>query len=771
MNFPLPYLKYQDSYELEYKITDVTVIESLLNRLDLEFIEFVEDEVITYKSIINTNNVVYRSVRPISTTANSTQVSFYETGSKELRYEKKELLYKIVNNVEVQYYDNLTESNKTKFIQLSLKLSKETPTDINYNPIELIYKRARLSYYIKNSNIRFDITYRYYPVNNDINLYKSQRLKFSDLIVKRDNQNSFNETSSKEFRLFFPDCYNCKLVVDGEFEVSNKVVFNNSIDSLQPNHIDLSIEHTRLMCLLSNHDYFIENKILKYSPFDYTRTPQVNVFTTLDIQSFNYNDYVWSEKIDGIRTLVIIFEGKLLSYRTKTGINFISSIDSQHNLENLDITIIDTEYTEYNNTYHVFDVYSYDGVDVRSQCYEERIMSLNPIMNNLTDKLGSMNLKILQLNSIQSYQELVNHILTQNENTDGIVLHNKDKILTKWKSGSVSYKVKTKSMSTVDFLFKYMTELDCYYLYLSGNNLILDSVVKYNSKFNTFILDKKHMILFDSPYFKDSFKYQFNQNDVNKLFNTSVTNKKCLDNLVIECKYENRWVPIRIREDKIYPNGYVVGLTNSINIFYPLEEYVESDEVELDDNNSNILMMLVQKYKDYFNMNQGQTNTGRLNRTKLNVIDYDGTISTNKNILDCDVSSLFVINSNKLELIHYVQETFKYNLERNTSNQYKITNEVSTVNLNVFEKTNDLINNLLSCDDFIIKSVNIILVNDINSIDAQLFKTIKSYCNIDAKILYVYNGYNFKEDVFDKYKHDILTTIEYKNQYGIIMNC
>lgn len=743
MHFPLPYLKYQDSYELEYKITDIIVIESLLNRLDLEFIEFVEDEVTLYKSIINTTNVIYRSVKPLVTLLNTTQI----------RYEKKELLYKTVNDVDVFCSDNSLKS-----VQLSLKLSKETQTDTINNPIELVYKRVRLSYYIKNSNIRFDITYRYYPVNNDKKLYQTKQLKKNDIIIEQDNQQT-------KYRLYFPNYYNCKLVVDGEFEIiSNKHNQSSTINPtlIQPANVDLSVEHMRLMCLLSNHDYFIENKILRHSPFDYTRTPQVNVFTTLDIQSFNYNDFVWSEKIDGVRTLIIIFDNKLLSYRTKSGINFISSIE----LNNTGITIIDSEYTEFNNTYYIFDVYVYDGVDVRNKRYGQRIMSLKDIMSKL-QCLNSIKFKILKLNQIQSYHELVNHIITQNSSADGIVLHHKDEILTKWKDSTISYKVKTKSMSTIDFLFKYVSELDCYYLYLSGNHLILDSVVKYNSKFNSFILDKKCMILFDSPYFKDSFKYQFNSNDVTKLFNKPISDKKCLHNLVIECKYENRWVPIRIREDKVYPNGYTVGLTNSINIFYPLEEYVETDKVELDIDNSNMLMMLVQKYKEYFNINQGQTNS----RAKLNVIDYDGTISTNKNILDCDVNSLFVINSNKLELIHYTQETFNYNLERNTSNQYKITNEVSTVNLNVFEKTDDLVSKLLSCNDFIINTVNIILVNDLDSINTPMFKTIKSYCNIDVKILYVYRGFNFKEDVFDKYKHDILTTIEYKNQYGVIINC
>lgn len=743
MHFPLPYLKYQDSYELEYKITDIIVIESLLNRLDLEFIEFVEDEVTLYKSIINTTNVIYRSVKPLVTLLNTTQI----------RYEKKELLYKTVNDVDVFCSDNSLKS-----VQLSLKLSKETQTDTINNPIELVYKRVRLSYYIKNSNIRFDITYRYYPVNNDKKLYQTKQLKKNDIIIEQDNQQT-------KYRLYFPNYYNCKLVVDGEFEIiSNKHNQSSTINPtlIQPANVDLSVEHMRLMCLLSNHDYFIENKVLRHSPFDYTRTPQVNVFTTLDIQSFNYNDFVWSEKIDGVRTLIIIFDNKLLSYRTKSGINFISSIE----LNNTGITIIDSEYTEFNNTYYIFDVYVYDGVDVRNKRYGQRIMSLKDIMSKL-QCLNSIKFKILKLNQIQSYHELVNHIITQNSSADGIVLHHKDEILTKWKDSTISYKVKTKSMSTIDFLFKYISELDCYYLYLSGNHLILDSVVKYNSKFNSFILDKKCMILFDSPYFKDSFKYQFNSNDVTKLFNKPISDKKCLHNLVIECKYENRWVPIRIREDKVYPNGYTVGLTNSINIFYPLEEYVETDKVELDIDNSNMLMMLVQKYKEYFNINQGQTNS----RTKLNVIDYDGTISTNKNILDCDVNSLFVINSNKLELIHYTQETFNYNLERNTSNQYKITNEVSTVNLNVFEKTDDLVSKLLSCNDFIINTVNIILVNDLDSINTPMFKTIKSYCNIDVKILYVYRGFNFKEDVFDKYKHDILTTIEYKNQYGVIINC
>lgn len=741
MNFPLPYLKYQDSYELEYKITDVMIIESLLNRLDLEFIEFVEDEVTIYKSVINTTDVVYRSVKPLTTFLNTPQI----------RYEKKELLYKTIYDVDV-----FCSNDSVKPVQLSLKLSKETQTDVNNNPVGLIYKRVRLSYFIKNSNLRFDITYRYYPVNNDSKLYQTKQLRKNDIVIEQDNR----------YRLYFPNYYNCKLVIDGEFEVMfNNHNQTNNPNSIQPVNIDLSVEHTRLKCLLSNHDYFIENKILKYSPFDYTRTPQVNVFTTLDIQSFNYNDFVWSEKIDGVRTLIIIFDNKLLSYRTKSGINVISPIELE-DLNSVGITIIDTEYTESNNTYYIFDVYSYNGIDVRGKRYGQRIMSLKDIMPKL-QCLDSIKFKILKLNQIQSYHELVNHIITQNSSTDGIVLHHKDEILSKWKDSTISYKVKTKSMSTIDFLFKYISELDCYYLYLSGNHLILDSVVKYNSKFNSFVLDKKYMILFDSPYFKDSFKYQFNSDDVAKLFNKPTDDKKSLHNLVIECKYENRWVPIRIREDKVYPNGYKVGLTNSINIFYSLEEYVETDKVELDIDNSNMLMMLVQKYKEYFNINQSQTNS----RTKLNVIDYDGTISTNKNILDCDVNSLFVINSNKLELIHYTQETFNYNLERNTSNQYKITNEVSTVNLNVFEKTDDLIDKLLSCNDFIINTVNIILVNDLDSINTPMFKTIKSYCNIDVKILYVYRGFDFKEDVFDKYKHDILTTIEYKNQYGVIINC
>jgi hypothetical protein len=74
--------------------------------------------------------------------------------------------------------------------------------------------------------------------------------------------------------------------------------------------LESSIDY--LKCIMFNHDYITESKIKKMIPFNIDKLPQVGILTPDMTTS---NEFVWSDKMDGERCLVITYEGIIYMYQ------------------------------------------------------------------------------------------------------------------------------------------------------------------------------------------------------------------------------------------------------------------------------------------------------------------------------------------------------------------------------------------------------------------------------------------------------------------------
>ena len=102
-----------------------------------------------------------------------------------------------------------------------------------------------------------------------------------------------------------------------------------------------------------------------------------SVLQIIPLDKFNY-----SEKIDGVHTYLLIFEGKIYDVtNNKKNFSNIYQID-KYKFKEMKFSgdcIIETEY--YENKYYIFDVYYLNGVDYSEKFLHERLNSINEYLD------------------------------------------------------------------------------------------------------------------------------------------------------------------------------------------------------------------------------------------------------------------------------------------------------------------------------------------------------------------------------------------------------
>ena len=104
--------------------------------------------------------------------------------------------------------------------------------------------------------------------------------------------------------------------------------------------------------------------------FDFSVLPAVGVITNTVLRKINIEDYVYLDKTDGVRKL-LLSDGVSVYEFYKNELTLIGKSSA--------IFMIDTEYL--NNTYHVFDKYFVD-IDIRREKYEDRMRYNTPVKLN-----------------------------------------------------------------------------------------------------------------------------------------------------------------------------------------------------------------------------------------------------------------------------------------------------------------------------------------------------------------------------------------------------
>ena len=465
-----------------------------------------------------------------------------------------------------------------------------------------------------------------------------------------------------------------------------------------------------------------------------------SVLQIIPLDKFNY-----SEKIDGVHTYLLIFDGKI--YDVTNNKKYFSNIYqiNKSNFKEMKFSgdcIIETEY--YENKYYIFDVYYLNGVDYSEKFLHERLNSINEYL----DELGP-SFKIKKFYEITDINELLEYIKKdkspEGNNIDGIILQRIDKPYFQQGYDFNSYKLKPLHLNTVDFLLKYNRALNYFELYLQGyyekyykQNMkklpkdkdiySLNNFEKPISKRYYYIYqNKKILIYFDSPFYPNLGKLILTENwnkqgyspdqieQINDLVKKMKRKPYDYNNAIVELSLTNdkKWVPFRERRDKIFPNSYRVGLSNVSVIFDPIKPsesiYFQKD-LTMSEEKLGIIHKINQTYRKYVI----ETYVKGKNSS---IIDLCGGRGADEfNLYSNGVSNFFVIDNDTTALKRYFDRTFNINNKKYESLTTNNNQKSNWININFLKHKLDknydeILQDLNSRYEFYKREVDIVLMN------------------------------------------------------------
>ena len=465
-----------------------------------------------------------------------------------------------------------------------------------------------------------------------------------------------------------------------------------------------------------------------------------SVLQIIPLDKFNY-----SEKIDGVHTYLLIFDGKIYDVtNNKKNFSNIYQINKS-NFKEMKFSgdcIIETEY--YENKYYIFDVYYLNGVDYSEKFLHERLNSINEYL----DELGP-SFKIKKFYEITDINELLEYIKKdkspEGNNIDGIILQRIDKPYFQQGYDFNSYKLKPLHLNTVDFLLKYNRALNYFELYLQG---YYEKYYKQNMKklpkdkdiysLNNFekpiskryyylYQNKKILIYFDSPFYPNLGKLILTENwnkqgyspdqieQINDLVKKMKRKPYDYNNAIVELSLTNdkKWVPFRERRDKIFPNSYRVGLSNVSVIFDPIKPsesiYFQKD-LTMSEEKLDIIHKINQTYRKYIIETY-------IKGKNSSIIDLCGGRGADEfNLYSNGVSNFFVIDNDTTALKRYFDRTFNINNKKYESLTTNNNQKSNWININFLKHKLDknydeIMQDLNSRYEFYKREVDIVLMN------------------------------------------------------------
>jgi len=527
-----------ENYEIEYSLRNkLTLFRNIQQYLHVERFERTK----IYYFDDNSHGAILSQIR---------RVENVESG--KAIYEQKKVVYRNKLKLDVYPYE------------IQLKVSKETPMSKKIS-VELANKvcyRYRLIFSAPDFPFEVDLSMRVFPKN------------LSEKIPTFSDEDLFNPMYIKSDKFV--------VVYDLEFEMKGECECDEAFEKL------INMLKMAQPSQMKGSDLSEEELIAK--TFDFRMTPQVNVLTNRIMDEIDLSKFVYLEKTDGLRTLLVSDGHNLYSYRNKEGLKKlegeVTKVDSMGKPK---VFVVDSEF--FDGNYYVFDVYFVDE-DVRCLPFEERMSKFTDV--NFSE--FAIYVKTWKQVDVTKLKELIEYAMTKRENVDGIVLQSKEGYdLKEWLRGNYQYKLKPLELTTTDFLYKWIDDEKCYYLYLIGTfgELVFNLKARprcLQKAYSMFGIDlkkipkaKSYMILFDSPLFENMYKCVVNENVLKNIDCCgcpieNLEKEGCLDGLIIETSYymkvgdEERFyqqTPIRVRWDKVKPNGYRIGLMNACILFSP----------------------------------------------------------------------------------------------------------------------------------------------------------------------------------------------------------
>ena len=523
--------------EIEYKIT---------NRL--EYTRFIQTRLILLSSELST-------------------IQYYKSNVPNVVYRTTTIDGKAKSEIKKHVIKNQTVLNCYPY-KLQYKYSEENETEIKFDVLTTQCKRMRLTYRSTKPNLPFkiDVSLRVFCNNPD------------DVVITESDVITPNIIMNKEFKLVYDiefeqidmsisikDAFGllcswlCEISKEYEiYRITNEITeLQDEITTEHDNGLNEEFKQNFKMIGGEKSEQLI-NIINK--TFDFTLTPQVDIATNKLLQSISKDNFVWLDKTDGLRTLIVCFDGVINSF-VKGELHSLDIVD-----KNAPVFVVDTEFKD--DVYYVFDVYFYNS-DVRLLTFEERLKTFD--INKINTQLKFV---IKPYHKIEDWTTLINYAMTVHPGIDGVILQSKAgydvdlKNSFNWIKKKYQFKLKPLELTTTDFLYvAQKLNPKRYDLYLSGNYFDWKFNLSENVRKRMYIKTdnpKFVYLLFDTPLFNNAYYSEPTEQELNDL---NVSN---LDQMIIETAFINgRQIPIKIRNDKQFPNNYKVGLSNFCLLFSP----------------------------------------------------------------------------------------------------------------------------------------------------------------------------------------------------------
>ena len=403
--------------------------------------------------------------------------------------------------------------------------------------------------------------------------------------------------------------------------------------------------------------------------------PQVSVLTNSIIQTIPKSSFVWLEKTDGMHNNIIIENNKAYSI-IKGKPTYLFDISGDKFIKR---SILDTEF--YQGKYYIFDAAMIDGEDISMKYFIDRMDMAEELLSK-TD----VNMFVLkEYYEIESWEKLLSFIdnhtspLTGNV-IDGVVCQRIDKPYFVTPKDPACFKLKRKVMNTIDFYLRYQKDDGIFYLYLYGPYTEYLFNLKKIPRINKYMmahtgidtserLPKSMYTLFASPYGEGLHKFiprdnwdtngyfTENINEINELMKNISSNPLSFDKAIIEMSLaDDGWVPMRVRDDKEFSNGYYIGLMNCGTIFSPVtgKDSYFAKKFAFDEKITNPYHDINQVMRKYII----EHSINSLGKTRLNILDLAGGRGGDElSLFHAGGTNIFAADADRDALVQYVNRT------------------------------------------------------------------------------------------------------------------
>ena len=603
--------------------------------------------IITYKPELPIYNIIYRS--------------YLEVGSDEPNlYETKETLSRVTPNNFSVYP-----------ISPTIKYAIEKRVSKFDLPIHNLQRRLRASYFHSELPFKFDFTIRYQStkktIEEQMNEVKNLKLNESDIFTPN-LKNGFTLMCDLEIE-YIPESFTN---IKEDFKLLLNEVFMNTAG------LNISEKYK------FNPIY---QEIYSLCPLD--RSPQVSVLTNSIIQTTSKDEFVWLEKTDGVRYLLVMFKGKIYSFNNVDKLTEIP-FKYESNIEKL--TVFDSELYEVNSdkkVFKIFDVVMVEENDVSELNFKERMSKFEIVKS----KFKCESITIKPYYEIESWKHVIDFVNANpvspisNDRIDGVIIQSIARPYFNKKP--ISYKLKPYRLNTIDFKLMWVKSEQQYYLYLMGkssellyNLRLISRTSKISEEFfgyNTKHLEnkKQYNILFESPFSNNMYKFrprnQFNKdgytelqiNEATEIMNDMLKSPKKYHEKIVEMSFaEDGWIPLRLRFDKEYPNSYRVGLSNAALLFSPptanMDVYFTRDKLAFDEHLIDTFHLANRAIRTFIFdklINKNQENESYLMKEYNSCVDIAGGRGGDLvHLFNAGCNNIFAIDADKEALITYSQK-------------------------------------------------------------------------------------------------------------------